>query len=430
MIPAEARAGSRSTLRVLVVIENVSIARDHRARKQIETLRGAGCDVALICRRDVDNRRVCDLLGVTLYQFPAPPESSLKIGFVVEYGFALLASWVLAAVCFVRHRFDVIQVGGPPDILFLIAWPFRLFGRQLIVDQRDLSLEVFETRYGPQHPELLAVVRFFERASWRAADQVLTVNGTLRERICERSGIAPDSVTIVGNGPRLAPAAEPQQRSDLRLGKQFLIAWLGLMGPQDYVEYALDAAAYIVHELHRDDCHFVFIGDGESLPDLLAMCKQLGLTDTVTFTGWLQADAVAEHLDNCDLAMDTNMQAEVSPVKGMEYMAHGVPFVAFDLRETRVMAEDAAAYVAPGDSSGLGRALNDLLDDEPSRVKMGVAGKRRVRDRLAWEHQAVAYLAAYDSLRLRRGDPNSTTGVRSATRRRGARRLARFRAHS
>jgi glycosyltransferase involved in cell wall biosynthesis len=33
----------------------------------------------------------------------------------------------------------------------------------------------------------------------------------------------------------------------------------------------------------------------------------------------------------------------------MEYMAFGLPVIAFDLRETRVSAGDAAVYVTPND---------------------------------------------------------------------------------
>ena len=61
-------------------------------------------------------------------------------------------------------------------------------------------------------------------------------------------------------------------------------------------------------------------------------------------------------------------------MKGMEYMAFGVPFVAFDLSETRELAEGAAAYAEPGDVAGLASLIDDLLADPARRAAMGRTG--------------------------------------------------------
>ena len=59
--------------------------------------------------------------------------------------------------------------------------------------------------------------------------------------------------------------------------------------------------------------------------------------------------------------------------KTMEYMAFELPVVAFDLRETRVSAGDAAVYVKPNDVHEYAKAIVDLMDDEPSRAPTGQA---------------------------------------------------------
>ena len=84
--------------------------------------------------------------------------------------------------------------------------------------------------------------------------------------------------------------------------------------------------------------------------------------------------------------------------KTMEYMAFRLPVVAFDLRETRVSARDAARYVAPGDVEGYAAAIVDLVDDPQACEEMGRSGAQRVEEHLAWEHQRVGYLAVFDEL--------------------------------
>ena len=124
------------------------------------------------------------------------------------------------------------------------------------------------------------------------------------------------------------------------------------MGPQDHMELAISAAAHCIHELGRDDTLFVFIGSGESLDAARKQAADLGLGDRVRFTGWLEEGRCFDYLATADLALDSNLQPEVTPVKGLEYMAHGLPFVAFDLEETRAMAASAARYVPPAMPSG------------------------------------------------------------------------------
>jgi glycosyltransferase involved in cell wall biosynthesis len=82
----------------------------------------------------------------------------------------------------------------------------------------------------------------------------------------------------------------------------------------------------------------------------------------------------------------------------MEYMAFELPVVAFDLRETRVSAGDAAVYVKPNDIADYAAAIADLMDDQPGRSRMGQRGRARVEQKLAWSHQERAYLNVYRRL--------------------------------
>jgi len=82
--------------------------------------------------------------------------------------------------------------------------------------------------------------------------------------------------------------------------------------------------------------------------------------------------------------------------KTMEYMAFGLPVVAFDLRETRVSAGDAAVYIQPNDEHEYAAAIVSLMDDQPRRALMGKLARERVEQELAWDHQASTYLGVYE----------------------------------
>jgi glycosyltransferase involved in cell wall biosynthesis len=381
---------------ILLVVENVAIARDHRLRKQVASLHGHGYRVTVICRSDPGNS--CPG-GVRLRSYRAPAEGTGKLGFAWEYGYSFaMAAW-LAARVFARDRFDAIQVSGTPDIYFALAAPYRLLGRRpLVLDQRDLSPELYAVRYGRAGGAAYRALCWLERRSYRAADQVITVNAALREAAQARGGLPPEAVTVVGNGPVLASTYRREPRPELKHGRRFLCCWLGLMGPQDRLDLAVRAVWHLVRNVGRTDCHFAFVGDGEMRNFAERLAVELGIADWVSFPGWAGQDEAFTYLSTADLGLEPNMEEIVSPVKGMEYMAFGLPFVSFDLAETRALAGGAAAYAKPGDVPGLARLIDELLSDPARRASLGRAGRLRVERRLAWDRQEEAYLGVYQRL--------------------------------
>ncbi len=79
-------------------------------------------------------------------------------------------------------------------------------------------------------------------------------------------------------------------------------------------------------------------------------------------------------------------------------MAFQLPVVAFDLRETRVSAGEAAVYARPNDVREYANAIVELLDDETARTQLGKIGRARVESELAWQHQEQAFLGVYQRI--------------------------------
>lgn len=392
--PSSVRAKSR---RVLIVTENIALGRDHRAKKQVRALLAAGWKVSFVCRRDPDNEPFRTMEGLDLYEYRPPTESPRRLSYVYEYGYSLLAAARLTVMAHFKGRFDVIQVGDPPDTHFLLALPFKLLGRSFVVDQRDLSPELYTERYGQSTGLLMVILRALERASWHTADHVLCISQGHRRIIAERGDVPATSITIVGNGPLLAKTGPRPAQPELKNDRTFLVCWVGVMGAQDRVDLALRAIHHLVYQLGRTDCHFTFIGDGEVLPEMRRLAGELGITEWVTFTGWLEQDACFAQLSTADLGLEPTTQ-DIATVKCLEYMAFGVPIVAFDLEEHRVQADGAAMYVPPSDGPAFARAISQLLDDPARRAEMGRLGRRRIEEIHAWERQEEAFLGVYEHL--------------------------------
>ncbi len=396
-MPGQAHEGAGH---VLLIVENLPMGIDHRVVKQVNDLLASGWRVSVVTRRDPANARYRDLPGMTVLEYRAPREPRGKIGYVSEYGASFCWATVFSLAVRLHGRVDVVQFCQPPDIYFPLAWVLRGLGAKVVAEQRDLMPELFTARYDHASPVIMPVLRWLERRTQRAVHHTLCTNETSRRRLIG-AGAAPGRVTIVGNGPVLSRVRAAAADRGLRGQHKFLCCWIGMMGRQDHVDLLLRAVAYLVHDLGRTDCGFAVLGDGECLEEARAQSARLGLQSWVDFPGWLPEAQVFSYLASADLGLDTSLQGEISPVKVLEYMAFGLPFVAFDVEETRIMGHDASVLVPPGDVESYARQVVTLLDDAFRRSEMGEIGRERVRSDLAWERQSAAYLDVMRRLSLR-----------------------------
>ena len=388
--PAGPRARG-SAGHVLVVVENIAMGFDFRVLKQVDDLLASGYRVSAVTRRDPANAVYREQPGMKVLEYPPPREPASKLGYISEYGTSL--GWAAALSLSVRLRgpIDIVEFGQPPDIFFPLGWILRGLGAKVVVDQRDLMPELFAARYGPPSPAMMSVLRWLERRTQHVAQHTLASNETFRRRLIE-AGARPERVTIIGNGPVISRIRAAAADRTLRGEHKFLCCWIGEMNLQDHVDLLLRVVAHIVRDLGRTDCGFAVIGDGECLEEARAQSARLGLETWVHLRGWLTQDEVFSYLASADLGLDTSLQNEISPVKVIEYMAFGLPFVAFNLRETRVLGEGASVLVPPGDIESYAREVVALIDDAACRSKMGETGRKRVRADLAWERQSIGYI--------------------------------------
>ena len=200
------RPGSQGGAHVLLIVENVALARDHRLQKQVGTLSASGYRVTVICRADPGNHAYS---GARVHAYPAPADATSKLGFVREYAYSLLMAGWLTVKVFLAEPFDAIQISGTPDIYFIIGAPFKLLGRRLVLDQRDLSPELYAIHYGRRGGMVYRVLCWLERMSYRVADHIITVNGSLETIVYARGRLPSGKVTVVGNGPVLAQETAP-----------------------------------------------------------------------------------------------------------------------------------------------------------------------------------------------------------------------------
>jgi glycosyltransferase involved in cell wall biosynthesis len=408
-----------SAPRILMLVEN-HFPQDTRVKNEANLLTEAGYDVSVIALRKKGQARREVINGVQIYRVPilelfkkTPPvkvnrvqlffvKLKSSVGYVVEYCYFTAACLFVSTYIFVTRGFDVIHAHNPPDTLFLVALPFKLFGKKFLFDQHDLCPELYRSRYGAAEGFCTRLLRMFEWCSLKLADATVATNESYKKVQIDRANKNPENIFIVRNGPdrmRMTPAAA---NARLREMNKCILCYIGSLNPQDGVDYLLRSLRHLLYDLKRSDFHCVIMGTGDSLQDLRDLAENLQLNGCVELTGFISDEDLQANLAAADICVDPDPSSPLNDVstwiKVMEYMAYGKPIVAFDLKETRFSAGEAAIYVEPNKEAKFAETIVKLMGQPELREKMGSYGRRRVEQELQWSKVGKNLLTAYEVL--------------------------------
>ena len=386
-------------MRVLILVENLPVPFDRRVWQEACALRDAGHEVTVICPQMRGYTQPEEVLeGIQIYRHWISGEAGSLGGFITEYTTALWGEFACALKAWRGCGFDIIHLCNPPDLLFLVALPFKLLGGvKVIFDVHDLWPEMFEAKFGCRGLMYWAV-RIAERCTLALADVVIATNQSVLSAVKQRGKLRDDRAFVVRTAPsRMNTTASPDE--SLRADKPYLVGYIGVMGSADGVDYLVNAAAHIIHTRQRKDVQFLLMGSGPEHADLLALRDRLGLQDHVSMPGRVSDEFLCRALRTIDLGVACDpinaYNDHCTMNKVLEYMAFAKPMVMFGTVEGRFSAGEGAVYVMENSAEKLGDAILALLDDAPRRQSLGTAGHARLTQELNWDRSVEQLLAAY-----------------------------------
>lgn len=390
---------------ILIIVENLPVPFDRRVWQEACALRDAGAKVSVICPQMKGYDRPYEVLdGIEIHRHPLT-EAASSAGYVAEYGTAFFHQTRLAWTIFRKRRFDVIHACNPPDLIFLVAFPFKLLGVKFVFDHHDICPELFEAKFDAGSLGARAVrqaLLTLERLTFAAADASIATNESYRRIAVERGGMRPDRVAVVRSGPDLTRLKRGARDPALLKGRDLLVAYVGVIGNQEGLDLLIDAIRHLVTVQGRTDTQFCIVGAGPALGQAQQYADDRGVSAYVDFLGRVPDEKLISVLSTADVGVNPDrvnaMNDKSTMNKILEYMAFSLPIVQFDVTEGRASAGDASFYAAKNDPVDLASKMDRLLRDPDLRGQMGSLGYARVRSQFAWEHQETTLTAFYADL--------------------------------
>jgi glycosyltransferase involved in cell wall biosynthesis len=384
---------------VLFVIQNASFPFDRRVSKEAFSLNANGYSVFVLSPASIfDPSPKDNINGIKVFRFKNYLSDGSILGFLTEYSNSLIkiVSWSLFLI--VTKNISVIHISNPPDIFWPLAIICKIFRVKFIFDQHDLSPEMFNIRF--KNRFLYNILLWNERMTVKFSDSIIVVNSSFKKRLEEKWGFNKKSCSIIYNGPLKRFSPERNDEIIKRYNNLNVILYVGLMTVTDNIEVIIDTAKRIILDYNRKDCCFVLLGDGSVREKLEKEVYELGISGNVIFLGIVDSTTVMEYLYIAKVCIapdkPNGLNEYLTLIKIFEYMKAKKPFVAFNLLETKNVAQNSGLY-----AENLEDYINKILyliDNPVVANQLGGMGYQLVTKKYLWEHSEKELLNLYSNL--------------------------------
>jgi len=362
---------------------------DIRVENEARALISAGHEVHLISPNA--EMKPCEEIidGIYVHRLSNVPASFKKHEFIWNVPFPFNPIWIRKIVAIVRrHNIEVFHVHDLPLVALCILLG-KIFKIPVIFDMHEnwpeaMKLWGYEMFYLP--------AKLLERFSIRFANLVIVVVDEQKERLLSL-GVPENKISVIMNTVVLdmfndkSISQELYSRLRSIFEKNFLISYIGGFNNGRGIDILIQAMPYVIENV--ENAHLLLVGDGRIREDLENLTETLGISNNVSFVGWIDLHDVVTYIavsDVCVIPHYTNPHIDRTiPHKLFQYMAMGKPIVSTDARPLKriIEAEGCGIIVPSGDAVAMAEAIIELNDKKLANI-CGQNGNSSVLDKYNW----------------------------------------------
>lgn len=241
-----------------------------------------------------------------------------------------------------------------------------------------------------------AIERFIDNIG----DVVVIQSTEMKTELGKRFRVPPERIFMAYDGVN-TDAFRPKERNQ-SLVKKFnippgrkVVLYLGGLSPHKGVDILLDAFPHVLAQV--PDAFLLLMGYPNEA-HYQARVNALGLASHVRVTGKVRYEDAPDYLTLGDVAVAPKRSQTEANGKIYNYMASGLPTVAFDTVVNRDILGDLGAYVHDlNDVAGLANQIVLLLKDDEARSRLAQRVRQKAVDDYSWDGVAARLRQAYQA---------------------------------
>jgi phosphatidylinositol alpha-1,6-mannosyltransferase len=299
-----------------------------------------------------------------------------------KYSFAKITRKFLGLLFFLH----LLRLREPGFIICCQCDQALLLAAWLLHKVKGSSYVVFA--YG--NDILLAQSKWYRRffTTWLKSAQDVIAISQMTAQIVADFGVAPENLQIlhpcVERSKFGAQLTQETQLTGTRFSDKKLFMTVGRLIERKGHDVVLRALPTIIDQI--PDAHYLIVGSGPNEIRLRQVVTELGVSDAVTFTGYVPDDKLSSFYHGCKLfvmvsrEIEENGDMEGFGIVYLEANLFGKPVIAGASGgvEDAVINGETGFLVNPTDETAVANAIIHLLKDSELATRLGQQGQERV----------------------------------------------------
>jgi len=327
-----------------------------------------------------------DLPGIQTYRIPRVPwYSRLEAGPSSHKLYLDLLLLCKALLVIPEFRPDIIHA-HLHEGAFIGHWLKRLTGLPLIMDyQGSLTGECIDHGFFTKESRTAAFFRQVEQTINGWADHIVTSSTAGANNLVQEWQVPSPRVTPLIDAVDTSifkPAPSVEIRRCLGIAPDaFVVGYLGLMNRYQGTDLLLESIQLLRQDGFKG--HFLIMGFPEERYKTIA--RELGIADMITFTGKVDYGEAPAMLSAADIAVTPKLSPTEANGKIFNYMACGLPVVAFDTPVNREALGESGVYADYGSARSLADRIADLAGNEEAREQYAILVREKAQQEHSWD---------------------------------------------
>jgi len=274
-----------------------------------------------------------------------------------------------------------------------------LTGTPFVFDmQGSFTGEIVAHGYAKTNSTFFKLLKWIERRTLHLGPVVTQSEQMVADAIRD-FGVRPDRIYHTYDGVDTDEFRPGLDASDLRTALRLpsdkqIVVFLGLLKAYQGVDSLLEAIHILVYDLQYTGAYFLIMGFPDA--DVYAQrAATMGIGDYTCFPGKIDYKQAARYLALGDVAVAPKLSPTEGDGKIYNYLANGLPIVAYDRPASKEILGDLAFYAELGNARSLADALHAALTDHVRAAELGRRGREMAVERYSWIAVARRLVAAY-----------------------------------
>ncbi|MEP7289218.1 MAG: glycosyltransferase family 4 protein [Chloroflexota bacterium] len=306
-----------------------------------------------------------------------------------------------------------------PDILHGHGWDgcwiayalYKVTGVPFVFDmQGSFTGEIVAHEYAKPTGLFFRFLKWVERRTLNLGTVVTQSEQMVQDAIHD-FGVRPDRIFHTYDGVDTDNFRPGIDASDLRIALKLptdkkIVVFIGLLKAYQGVDSLLEAIHILVCDLGYTGAHFLIMG----FPDedvYSARANEMGIGDYTTFPGKIDYKQAPRYLALGDVAVAPKLSPTEGDGKIYNYLANGLPIVAYDRPASKEILGDLAIYAELGNAHSLADALKEALTNETLAAELSRKGREMAVEKFSWLAVARRLVVAYEDVIQRSVRSNS-----------------------